>query len=157
VAPHRASTDRQAATRAPSTRDAPLLRTSSFVVLIGDVEFGFASVGRLTSETDPDAARAERPGHRLVPVVLRRALTASTDLYEWRRQVVAGRDDRRDVTIRQLSAPGGRIVNQWRLVNAWPCRWSGPSFDALNDGIAFEEIELMFDDLVWLDRKHEEV
>ena len=145
--------DRQGSAGAPSGRDEPLLRIGSFVVLIGDLEVGFASVGRLTSETDPDTVRGERPGHRLVPVVLRRALTASTELYEWRRRVVAGRDDRRDVTIRQLSAPGGRIVNQWTLVNAWPCRWSGPSFDALNDEIAYEEVELMFDDLVWHDRK----
>jgi phage tail-like protein len=44
-------------------------------------------------------------------------------------------------------------VNQWTLVNAWPCRWSGPAFDALNDDIAYEEVELMFDDLVWHDRQ----
>ena len=148
-----ASTDRQGSVGAPSSRHEPLLRIGSFVVLLGDLEVGFASVSRLTSETDPDTVRGERPGHRLVPVVLRRALTPSTELYEWRRRVVAGRDDRRDVTIRQLSAPGGRIVNQWTLVNAWPCRWSGPAFDALNDEIAYEEVELMFDDLVWHDRK----
>jgi phage tail-like protein len=148
-----ASTDRHGPPPVPSSHDEPLLGINSFVVLIGDLEVGFASVGRLTSETDPDAVRADRPGHRLVPVVLRRAITRSTDLYEWRRQVVAGRDDRRDVTIRQLSAPGGRLVNEWTLVNAWPRRWSGPAFDALSDDIAYEEIELMFEDLVWLDRK----
>ena len=43
------------------------------------------------------------------------------------------------------------MVNAWRLVRAWPCRWSGPAFDALRADIAFEEIELRFDDLVWLD------
>ena len=62
-----------------------------------------------------------------------------------------GDDDRRDVTIRQLASPGGEVVNSWRLVRAWPCRWSGPAFDALADGIAWEELELTFDDLVWLD------
>ena len=43
-------------------------------------------------------------------------------------------------------------MNAWRLLRAWPSRWSGPSFDALNNDIAFEELELTFDDLVWLDR-----
>jgi phage tail-like protein len=83
--------------------------------------------------------------------VLRRALTTSTELYDWRRLIVAGKDDRRDVTIRQLSAPGGKIVNSWRLVRAWPCRWSGSAFDAMNNDIAYEELELTFDDLIWLD------
>ena len=83
--------------------------------------------------------------------MLRRALTSSTELYDWRRLIVAGKDDRRDVTIRQLSAPGGTVVNAWRLVRAWPCRWSGPALDALSNEIAWEELELTFDDLVWLD------
>jgi phage tail-like protein len=135
----------------PSRQQEPLLRVSSFEVLIGDRELGFVQVGRLSSESDLEAL-PDRPVHRFATVVLRRALSTSTELYDWRRLIVGGKDDRRDVTIRQLSAPGGEIVNSWRLVGAWPTRWSGPGFDALNDDIAFEELELTFDDLVWLDR-----
>lgn len=129
----------------------PLLRTSSFEVLIGDRELGFAQVGRLTSETDLDTFPEQRM-HRFATVVLRRALTDSTDLYDWRRAIIGGKDDRRDVTIRQLAGPGGEVANAWRLVRAWPCRWSGPAFDALTNDIAWEDLELTFDDLVWLDR-----
>ncbi len=135
----------------PSREPEPLLRVSCFQVLIGDRELDVASVGRLTSEADPDAPR-DRGANRYAPVVLRRALTTATELYDWHRAIVDGKDDRRDVTIRQLSAPGGRVVNAWRLVRAWPCRWSGPAFDALDSSIACEELELLFDDLVWLDR-----
>jgi hypothetical protein len=128
-----------------------LLGTSHFQVFIGREEFGFAEVTRLTSATDldtpPDARR-----HYYETVVLRRALTDSRELYEWRRRIAAGERDLRSVTIRQLSGPGGRPVNAWRLVRAWPCRWSGPAFDALKTGIAYEEIELAFDDLVWVAR-----
>ena len=130
----------------------PLLRVSSFAVQIGDREVGFAEVGRLTSETDLEGP-ANRPEHRYAKVVLRRALTRSTELYDWRQSVAAGKDDRRDVTIRQLSAPGGTTVNAWLLLRAWPVRWSGPAFNAMSNDIACEELELMFDDLVWLDRK----
>ena len=130
----------------------PLLRISSFRVLIGEREVGFAHVGPLISETDLDTPR-ERPLHRFVPVVLRRALTTSTELYDWRRLIVDGKDDRRDVTIHQLAAPGGKVVNSWRLVRAWPSRWSSPAFDAMNNDVACEEIELIFDDLIWLDHK----
>jgi phage tail-like protein len=133
----------------PSRLPEALLRVNCFSVLIGDREVGFAEVGRLTSETEL-AGLPGRPVHRFATVVLRRALTTSTELYDWRRLVVSGKDDRRDVTIRQLSAPGGKIVNAWRLMRAWPCRWSGPAFDAMKNDVACEELELTFDDLVWL-------
>lgn len=135
----------------PSGKPEPLLRISCFDVPIGDQEFGFADVGQLISETPLDT-NPDRPGHRFATVVLRRALTTSTALYEWRRRIVEGKNDRRDVTIRQLSAPGGKVVNAWRLVRAWPRRWSGPAFHAMSNDIAYEELELTFDDLVWLER-----
>ena len=134
----------------PPRQPGPLLRTNCFEVLIGDREVAFAEVGRLTSDTDP--ASPDGRIDRFAPVVLRRALTSSTELFDWRAAIVAKKDDRRDVTVRQLSAPGGSVVNAWRLVRAWPVRWSGPAFDALRADVAMEEIELRFDDLAWLDR-----
>jgi phage tail-like protein len=136
----------------PSLTQAPLLRVSHFQVLIGDRELGFSQVGTLTSETDLDAPPG-RAAHRFQTVVLRRALTSSTELYQWRRLIIDGKNDRRDVTIRQLATPGGAVVNSWRLVQAWPCRWSGPALDALSGAIAYEEIELAFENLVWLEPK----
>jgi phage tail-like protein len=126
-----------------------LFGTSHFRVVIGRREVGFAEVSRLSSETDPTLPRAER-SHRFETVVLRRALTRSTELYDWRRKIVAGRDDRRLVTIHQLDSAGGAIVNSWRLEGAWPCRWSGPPFDAAGSDVAIEELELAYDDLVWV-------
>jgi phage tail-like protein len=134
----------------PSRQPEPLLRVNCFEVLIDDREVGFAEVGPLSSQTD--LTTPDGHAHGFAPVVLRRALTTSTELFDWRRTIVAGKDDRRDVTIRQLSAPGGATVNAWRLVRAWPSRWSGPAFDAMDAGVAHEEIELTFDDVVWLAR-----
>ena len=99
----------------PGRRDEPLLRASAFEVRIGDRDVGFAQVGPLASDTTADDGSG-RPVHRYLPVVLRRALTRSPELYDWRRAIVEGKDDRRDVTIRQLSAPGGKPVNAWRLI-----------------------------------------
>ena len=127
----------------PSREPEPLFGANHFRVVIGERELGFAAVSRLTSESDET--------HRFATVVLRRALTSSTELYEWRRQIFEAMDDRREVTIHQLDRAQGHVVNSWRLVRAWPRRWSGPAFDALDDGVAHEEIELAFDDLVWLD------
>ena len=126
----------------------PLLGTSHFRVRIGRRELGFSEVGPLTSETDLTVP--EEPQERLPTVVLRRALGRSTELYDWRRRIAEGIDDRRTVTISQLDGPGGRVVNSWRLVRAWPRRWSGPAFNAAETGLAYEELELAFEDLVWL-------
>jgi hypothetical protein len=126
-----------------------LLGTSYFRVRIGRREIGFCEVGPLSSETD--LTFPEEPYDRFETVVLRRALTRSRELYEWRRRIVDGKRDLRTVTISQLDAAGGKVVNSWRLVGAWPRRWSGPAFDAAQAGLAYEELELAFEDLVWLE------
>jgi hypothetical protein len=126
----------------------PPFGSSHFRVFIAKRELGFCEVSRLTSVTDltapPDTRR-----HTFETVVLRRAVTRSSELYDWRRKIIGGTDDRRLVTIQQLEAPAGPIVNVWRLERAWPCRWSGPAFNAVESGVAFEELELVFEDLVW--------
>ena len=127
----------------------PLLDGNAFRVRIGDREIAFAWVGPITSGTDP-ASSEGRPVDMYAPIVLRRALTGSSELFDWRRAIVDGKVDRRDVTISQLSGPGGTVVVAWRLVRAWPARWSGPSFQAEGSSVAQEEIELRYDDLVWL-------
>lgn len=128
----------------PEHDAAPLLGTSHFRVLIGREELGFSQVTPLSSETDSET------GEPFAHVVLRRALSRDTTLFDWRRSIVDGKADRRSVTIQQLERAGGRVANSWRLVRAWPCRWSGPALNALESGIAFEEVELAFDDLVWV-------
>jgi hypothetical protein len=133
----------------PARELPPLLGTSHFRVLIGRRELGFSEVGRLSSETDLTLPPEER-SHGFETVVLRRALTSSTELYDWRRRITAGKNDRRAVTIHQLAAAGGEIVNSWRLEGAWPCRWSGPSFNAAGNDVAIEELELVYADLVLL-------
>jgi phage tail-like protein len=125
-----------------------LLRTSYFQVLIDGRELGFAEITPFTSRTDPSEPTEHRQ-NQFDTVVLRRALTRSSELYAWRKRIVRGTHDRRKVTIRQLEAPGGAVANEWTLVDAWPCRWSGPAFDAQSSEIAMEELELAFGDLVW--------
>ena len=133
----------------PSPDLEPLLGTSHFRVRIGRREIGFCEVGRLTSETDLTVPG--EPRDRFETVVLRRALSRSRELYEWRRRVAEGRRDRRPVTISLLEGAGGAVVNAWRLERAWPIRWSGPAFNAAETGLAYEELELAFDDIVWLE------
>ncbi len=111
-----------------------LLGTAHFRVLIGRREVGFAEVGPLVAD-------GEQP-----TIVLRRALAAQgTELYDWRRKGGA-----RAVTIEQLDGAGGRVVDAWRLENAQPLKWTGPALNAASNDVAMEELELVYDELVWL-------
>src|ERR1051325_11078668 len=108
----------------PAREPPSLLGTAHFRVVIGRRELGFAEVGPLTSETilDEDG---------FAPLILRRAISNDTALYDWRRK-----RDARTVTIHQLDAANGAIVNSWRLENARPRKWSGPSFNAAANDVA---------------------
>ncbi len=130
--------------------DQLLYGTSHFRVLIGKRELGFSEVGPLNSGTAPALPEDER---RFETIVLRRALSQSTELFDWRRNILRGKADRRDVTIHQLGSAGGEVVNSWRLEGAWPCRWTGPSFNASATDVAIEELELAYDELVWVARE----
>ncbi len=125
----------------------------NFIVAIDRVEFGFASLSRLASETisekPPGDRQQDREIHRYPNVVLRRALGSDRRLYLWRENIVAGKADKRQVVIRQLDITGREAIASWVLEGAWPCRWAGPAFDAAATDVAMEEIELAFDRLVW--------
>jgi phage tail-like protein len=124
------------------------LGTTNFRVVIGGLEVGCSSVSGLASESEPSDDRAAG-NPRLRNVVLRRAVDGSKDLWAWRQAVVDGKEDRRDVAIEHLDDLGERVVNAWTLHEAWPCRWSGPSFDAIAGGVAMEEVELSYLRLTW--------
>lgn len=93
------------------------------------------------------------PGLESYPnVVLKRGLTGSTKLWEWRKMVrdadpSPGADrtpDNRAVrnVIIQLLDENHKEVFKWELVNAWPCKLSGPSLNAQGNDLAVEHLEL---------------
>lgn len=83
-------------------------------------------------------------------VTLVRAVDGDRALYGWRREAVDGKPAMRSVTIRQLDRSATQTLNAWRLAHAWPLAWRGPLFDAVDGGIAFEELDIVYADLVWL-------
>jgi phage tail-like protein len=122
----------------------------NFSVAIDGVAIGFAAVTQLASTSVEELSRV-RPKltHRYSNIVLRRALCGDRLLYVWREAVMAGKKDRRRVEIRQLDENCEATRSMWVLEGAWPCRWSGPIFDANASEIAMEEIELAFERLIW--------
>ena len=122
----------------------------NFSVAIDGVEIGFSTISALASvSVEEPARRRAKLTHHYANVVLRRALGADRRLYAWREAIMAGKKDRRRVEIRQLDENGAATLSMWILESAWPCRWSGPLFDAIASEIAMEEIELAFERLIW--------
>jgi phage tail-like protein len=76
------------------------------------------------------------------PVTLRYGLTSSTDLWDWLMTAVAGRVDRRNVSVVMLDSGGTSEVLRWNLLNAWPQEWYGSPLDAMSHALAIETLVL---------------
>jgi len=76
-------------------------------------------------------------------LVLKRGVTASADLEKWFQQSHIGAD-RTSVTITMLTEHGDRL-RTWSFVNAFPIKWTGPSFNVQQNQLATEAIEISHD------------
>ncbi|MFY9608515.1 MAG: phage tail protein [Blastocatellia bacterium] len=71
-----------------------------------------------------------------------------TDLYDWHRQWVTGDPaaNRRNGSIVLLDRQGQEQI-RWNFFNAWPSKWTGPSFNAEGNDVAIETLELAHEGL----------
>ena len=79
-------------------------------------------------------------------ITLKWGTAASSQLTEWYSQlIVAGSaaELRKDISIIVLDAEG-RPVTRWNLSQAFPVKWSGPSFDPAKNDVAIQSIEFAF-------------
>lgn len=130
----------------------------NFIVIAGDTELAaFSEVSGLDSENTPieyregaDAINSPRklPGiERYSNVVLKRGITGSLALWEWRKEVRDGTGPYppgRTVTIKLLDERGdrNRPAMTWTLRNAWPTKITGPSLNAKGNDFAIEQLDL---------------
>jgi phage tail-like protein len=125
----------------------------------GEIKAGFSDVSGLSTEvtyadyrvgTDP----ANRP--RKVPlmykagdITLKRGLMGGLDLFQWMDQVRQGRQDARaTVVIELLSEDRAGVVMSWKLINARPSKYTGPTLAAKGGtDVAMEELTLVCEDI----------
>lgn len=117
----------------------------------GEIEAGFMECSGLDSETeliqyrngDDDITPRKIPGlRRFGNITLRRGITTSTTLWDWRLQAMVGHLERRDVSVVLYDDSGQSEVARWNLRNAWPVKWQGPTLNATANEIAIEVLEL---------------
>ena len=84
-------------------------------------------------------------------VTLKWGLTENMSFYEWVAGISSGEratpEDRiQDVTIYLLDDGHNELAN-WTLINAWPCKYTAPDFNASASEVAFESVELAFEEM----------
>lgn len=92
--------------------------------------------------TDPSLGQRQIPGLLTFSnISLQRGITDDRALWDWRNGVATGKVTRRTISIILRDNTGAEKI-RWNIKNAWPVKWSGPSFDATTDAIGIETLEL---------------
>ena len=80
--------------------------------------------------------------------VLRRGIIGSLDLYNWINQVRDGDvNARRTVTISLLSEDLSAVALTWKLLRAWPVKYSFGELNGKGTDVAMEELVLAYERL----------
>ena len=109
--------------------------------LSAEVEFYEYREGGVNGYMHRFAGAAKYP-----PLVLRRGMTNSDELWKWHQQVAGGKVVRKNGTIHLLNMRG-ESIRHWNFVRAYPVRWTGPELRAASSNVAFESIELAHEGL----------
>jgi phage tail-like protein len=118
---------------------------------------GFSDVSGLSTEVtlmeyrqgnDRENRVRKIPGlHKSGDVTLKRGIMGQTNFWQWIQITRTDPTHRRNVTITLQDEQHNPIL-RWRLINARPMKWTGPTFAAKGGSdVAFEEIVLAHEQL----------
>ncbi|MGH8531175.1 MAG: phage tail protein [bacterium] len=81
-------------------------------------------------------------------ITLKWGVTDDRELYDWHRQWVTGDPaaTRRNGAV-VLWDRAGQEKLRWNFFNAWPAKWTGPSFNAEGNDVSIETLELAHEGL----------
>lgn len=115
---------------------------------------GFSSTSEVIENREVGAGGkqflSKQPGNiKWADLVLKRGVTDSLDLYNWRQLVIDGRIDeaRKDGSIVFYSNDGSEIA-RFSFVRGWPSEWKGPDVNTTNNDVAVEEITIAHEGLI---------
>ena len=80
-------------------------------------------------------------------ISLKWGLTDSTELWDWRQQIVDGNIVRKNGSIVVYDLANSTEVARWNFVRAWPTKWEGPSLSAKGNDIAIDTLVLAHEGL----------
>ncbi len=74
-------------------------------------------------------------------ITLKKGLADSRALYDWLDEGVTGEVNRKTITITLLDATKTAVAS-WRVINAWPIKYTAPDFNATSSEVAVESLEI---------------
>lgn len=80
-------------------------------------------------------------------ITLKWGTTDSMELYEWIQECMEGTIERKTVTIIALDEEGNDVAT-WQVIEAWPMRYTAPSFNGLGAEVAVEVLEFAHEGLL---------
>lgn len=75
-------------------------------------------------------------------ITLKKGLFDSTVLYDWIKEGIEGEVSRTTVTI-TLHDQTDTPVASWQVINAWPTKYTAPSFNASSSEVSIETLEIV--------------
>ena len=136
-------------------RQDPFLGFNFLVEIDGITQAGFQECSGLDSQTasvdyreggDPNHVRKLPGMNSFTPISLKRGITDSDELWKWRLTAVDGKAERRNGSVVLLDDKGTEKL-RWNFSNAWPSKWTGPSFSSTGNSIAVETLEITHEEL----------
>lgn len=137
------------------TRTDPYRGYNFLVEIDGITQAGFQEVSGLDASSDPIEYReGNDPNHvRKLPglnkysaITLRRGITDSDELWKWYQTVQVGKPERKNGSIVLLDDAGQEKL-RWNFVNAWPTKWTGPSFNSTSNAVAVEALDIAHEEV----------
>ncbi len=134
-------------------------RTFNFRLEIDDIPVAaFSDVGGLQSDGDVADYRTGMdipltlrriPGLRKFgPITLKRGMVSDTTLWDWYRNIVNGKQDRRNGTVVLMDEQRNDVL-RWHFESGWPNKMSASDLKASGNEVAVESIELIVEDIVF--------
>lgn len=136
----------------PATRTDPF-RAFNFRVEIDGLTVGaFREVTGLSADgtvveyregTDFTRSTRKLPGLQTYPnITMKRGYTTNRELWDWYRNIANGLPDRRNGSVILMDEARNDVL-RWDFENAWIKKIEGPAFNAAQNEVAIESIELV--------------
>jgi phage tail-like protein len=129
----------------------------NFLIDIDGVEVaGFSECSGLTTDTDaidyregadPQLNVRKLSGLRkYTNVVLKRGYTKDDALWNWRKDIINGKVERKSGSITLLDEQRTPVL-RWKFREGWIGKWEGPGLNAKTSDVAIESLEIVHEGL----------
>ncbi|MGB3367335.1 MAG: phage tail protein [Acidaminobacteraceae bacterium] len=131
------------------------IRNFRYKVSVGGAEAGFSEISGFDisldtieyREGDDPTTPYKLPGlTKYSNITLKHGITDSMELYNWIKDCVEGKIERKVVTVIALGEDGSALAT-WEIVEAWPVKYTGPDLSASGSEVAIETMELAHEGL----------